>query len=140
MPRPRTPTAILELNGTIAQRPQRYAKQGRANEPQVEDGIGAAPKYLTTDEKKIWAELRKTITWLTIADRHALEEYCQLKAKSRAGTIKPQERSVLKSYLASFGMTPSDRSKVNAPAKPKKTEDAYAFLDAPTDNASERTQ
>jgi phage terminase small subunit len=141
MGRPRKPTALLELNGTIAQRPARYAKQQRELEPQVDEPVGNPPKYLTADEIKIWRELKKTVSWLTIVDRTNLECVCMLTAKLRNRTIKTQEMSQLMAFLSKLGMTPADRSRIHMPTKPQaKTDDAFSFLDAPTDSTEDQVQ
>lgn len=137
MARTRKPTALLELNGTIAQRPARYAKQHRENEPVVEDGIGNPPKTLSTEAKKVWSELRKTVPWLTIADRVVFEAVCKLTVKLRSDTYKCQDLSILSNLLGRLGMTPADRSKVQAPPKKNKnTDDPFAFLDSSTTNST----
>jgi phage terminase small subunit len=138
MARPFKPLAVHELNGTLKNRPGRAAR--RANEPQVEDGIGNPPKHLTSDAKKVWNELRRTITWLTIADRIVVQMVAKLTVKLNSGDISHREMQFLSSLCSRLGMTPSDRAKVSAQPKHTKAEDEFSFLDAATDSNSERTQ
>lgn len=117
MSRPRKPTAALELSGALKHDPKRYAD--RADEPKPTASLGNAPPCLSPEEKKVWAELRRTVFWLTNADRQAVEMLCELIVKRRSGTITAGERGVMMNLFVHFGMTPADRSKVQAaPKKP----------------------
>lgn len=125
MPRPRKPTRLHELSGAFAHDPKR--KQARANEPQPAGDLGPAPKHLAVGEKRIWRELAAMAPAgvLFDSDRWAVEIACHLMAKLRSGDIKPQESSILLSTLSRLGLTPADRSKIQAaprqPADPFET-------------------
>lgn len=114
MSRARKPTALLELSGTLADHPSRYAN--RLNEPQLTQGIGNPPNHLSEQEKVVWQELARDIYWLKVSDRLSMEIVCRLTSKMRNDpNFKTMEFSVLTTLLRSLGMTPTDRSRVNAP-------------------------
>ena len=83
MPRPRKPTAALELSGAFAKNPQR--KGARANEPKPEGEIGAPPGYFDKDTAAIWHEYVAEAApgVLTVSDRKVLELTCRLTRKMR---------------------------------------------------------
>ena len=114
MPRPRTPTSILEARGAYLNHPARRAD--RANEPQPSAPLGPAPRHLTKDQKKIWKEVVGIAPpgVLMNCDRLTVERCVQLVAKMRAGTLMALEGSQLITCLSKLGMTPADRSKVAA--------------------------
>lgn len=128
MARPRKPTAILELNGSMKAHPER--KRARANEPEPTGELGNAPSYMTAEEKKVWRELKRDVPSgvLTSAERIAVELVCRLTSRLRDGSIKPQECSVLRSTLGSLGLTAADRSKVSVKPKEKTKDEWSDFL------------
>jgi phage terminase small subunit len=113
MGRPRKPTSLLILNGSIDHDKKRYAN--RTLEPKPEGKLGTVPKYFSEDLKDIWRELTKQVPdgVLTGADRIILELTCRLTAKMREGSISTGETAQLISCLSRLGLTPADRSKVN---------------------------
>jgi hypothetical protein len=114
MPRPRTPTAILEATGQLAHDPKRYAT--RLTEPKPNTSLGTAPKHLTTAQKKVWKELSSTAPdgVLTGCDRWIVETSVILMSKIRTGNFTSTDIGHLRSCLAAMGMTPADRSRVSA--------------------------
>lgn len=116
----RKPTRLLELEGSLTKHRSRYA--ARANEPQPEGQLGPAPSYLSDKEKKVWREFRRIAFWLTDADRSLTEIACRLTAKTRSNEpMKASEYSMLLACLSKLGMTPTERSKIQAPP-PKKND------------------
>jgi phage terminase small subunit len=122
MGRPRKPTALLEMSGAFDVNPERLA--ARLNEPTVDGDIGNPPTHLSKPEKKAWKELAKDAYWLRSTDRLALEMICRLTAKMRTtpDTFTGTETSALTALIRTLGLTPSDRSRINAPAPAKEDE------------------
>jgi phage terminase small subunit len=94
-------------------------------------------------QQVVWRELAAQVPAgvLTIADRMLVEIYCSLVARHRGGDPGPDEEpnppEVLKSgeynliisILSRMGLTPSDRSRVDAPTDPKRrAKDTFAQL------------
>ena len=105
------PTEILETRGSFLKHPERR----RPNEPQEPRPLGNAPRCLTAEQKKLWAEVAHALPPGVgkFADRYALEILVRLLAKERADSINNNERGQLIKLLGSFGMTPADRSKIS---------------------------
>jgi|SRR5581483_5128455 len=122
MPQPRVPTAILEARGAYDNHPER--KKNREHEPVPTAAVGNAPKHFTSEQKKIWREFVRIVPpgVLFNSDRWLLETLVILKTKEREGTITDTARSQMIGCLAKLGMTPADRSKVQATPGPGKEE------------------
>ena len=125
MGRPRTPTNVLILKGAFKKDPQRKRVDPKTNGP-----IGFAPRHLSAAEKKIWRELIKImpVGIVTCAERIALEEMCYLihEMRTELEYMTDGRRSLLRSYLGQFGMTPADRAKINVPPPaPKNPYDGF---------------
>lgn len=129
MPRPLTPTAILKAKGALSHDPGRY--KGRKNEPVPKGPLGDPPKDLDRDEKAAWKELSSIIPDGVAynSDRWAMKELVRLMVKADRKVISVSERGLLQSYFAKFGLTPSDRPKVQA--KPPEVKDEWDELDGP---------
>ena len=114
MARPRKPTVVLEMKGAFKKNPQR-----KRTDPKTQGPIGRAPKHLSEDEQAIWREVIRIAPAgvLTSADRIALEELVSLIHQRRTDLagMTDGKRQLLRSYIAQFGMTPADRSKINVP-------------------------
>jgi hypothetical protein len=118
MPRPRLPTAIHEAKGSYIHDPQRR----REAEPLAKGPIGAPPARLNAEQKNAWYELLEILPdgVATLECRWALERLARLMVKSWADNTAAWEESLIRSYMAGFGMTPADRAKVHVkPQKPK---------------------
>jgi hypothetical protein len=113
MPRPRTPTIVLESRGALAHDAKRYAH--RASEPKPTDPLGTPPPHLTKEQKKVWKELASTAPpdVLTVCDRWVVEAAVLLMTRVRTGIFNTADIAQLRSCLASLGMTPADRSRVS---------------------------
>ena len=117
MPQPRTPTALLAINGGLSKNPGRYAD--RVNEPQSNGPIGEPPAGFNKARKAIWAEVVSLVPdgVLAKSDRLILELIVGLLYDLRAGDSNIAAIAQLRMALASLGMTPADRSRVSsAPA------------------------
>ena len=128
MARPRKPTNVLQLSGSVKKDPARFKE--RENEPENVNPIGEPIESMNQHEKDAWREVVKLSIpgVLGEADRLAVEMASRLLVKCRGlyefeGERVPatiQEQTLFLRYLSQFGMTPADRSKINIPkAKPK---------------------
>lgn len=115
MPRPRTPTAVLELKGSFKKDPQRR----RDGEPVVKGPIGNAPDHFNEDELIVWKEVTETAPRgvLTEADRLTVEALCSLYAAFRADRFEFPIAKIarIQNMLGTLGMNPADRSKLSVP-------------------------
>jgi hypothetical protein len=112
MPRPRTPTAILELRGAFKNHPSR--KKDRAGEVRSNTPLPGAPQLLTKRQKEIWADLKKRGIWLTSPDRFLVEIAAVLLDKHERKEIDYKEVPHLISVLSKLCFTPVERQKMNA--------------------------
>jgi phage terminase small subunit len=129
MPRPRTPTNLLILNGGLAHDKKRYAN--RTTEPVPSGDIGPAPKHLSPAQKAIWKELLKQVPdgVLTNADRIIFELACRLTHKMRTEEFTSSNAAQLVSCLSRLGLSPADRSKVQVdPSKGQQALPPSPFL------------
>ena len=121
MGKQRTPTKILELKGAYKKDPQRR----RVDEPQPEREIERPIDRKRAEgnpwtQVEVWDELVMQIApgVLTCMDSVAFEIVCRGVARIWNGKATPADEARVHKMLGSYGMTPSDRSKVCAP-KPK---------------------
>ena len=118
MARPRTPTAILDARGAFRKDPQRR----RDGEPEVREPIGAMPGYFDESQKVAWKQITNQAPMgvLTEADTGAVEMASILMAEMRTdwGNFTVGKIGRLQALLGQFGMTPSERARLNI-AKPK---------------------
>ena len=136
--RPPKPTNLLELTGAFKRNPQRA--RARAGEPMPASGLGPPPPHFMIEEpafgfqraaklRAIWNEIADMGFWLTSADRHTVEDICDLRLAAREGRIKPGERGILARLNNSCGFDPSGRVKVNpGPAKPTRQDPRDKYL------------
>lgn len=120
MPNPRKPDAIKKLQGTF--RPDRANPE--APEPEAVR-IPSAPKHLAEDERQVWSAFRKFMQPLNVVasvDLYGFEQMVRWVARMNRLWADPQAsvrdldtcNKNMKGWVASFGMTPSDRAKVRA--------------------------
>jgi hypothetical protein len=115
MARPRKPTALHALTGSLEHDPGRFA--GRANEPVDDRALGPPPDRMEAAERVCWGEIERLAPWLSFADRLAVEVTAGLLARWRqcgVALMPPAMLTRLESMLGRLGLTPSDRSKVSA--------------------------
>jgi phage terminase small subunit len=119
MARPRTPTNVHVLRGTGKVHPERMRE--RKNEPKEDRQIGDIPEYLAEDEKKAWREIVTNVIpgVLGQADRNSVELASVLMAAFRRRETTSSDLGQLIRLLGQFGMTPSERSKINVGGKGK---------------------
>lgn len=118
MARPRKPTAVLDARGAFKKDPQRR----RNGEPIVREPIGASPADFDALQREAYAQIvgQAPLGVLTEADNLAVEMASTLLAQFRKDryAFPAQSYAKLIQLLGTFGMTPSDRSKLNiAPPK-----------------------
>lgn len=116
MSRPRKPTETLNQQGAFLKNPQRTR-----SDPKTAGPLGAPPKSLPAEAHAIWAELaaEAPLGVLTCADRAMFANLVWLQYQLRqhmagGGGWKGWQQSALNWLYSHCGMTPSDRSKVNA--------------------------
>lgn len=121
MARPRKPTSILHLTGSLQKNPSRL--KARTGEPQELGELGEPPDRLTALQAKAWREIGDNAAYgvLTKADRHSLEVAAVLLAEfwKNGAEMKGTHISMLNTLLSKMGMNPSDRSRVSV-TEPKK--------------------
>lgn len=110
----RTPTALLEARGAFEKNPQR--RKERSNEPKPTKPIGDPPAHFNGDQVDCWHELLEKIPHGVAfePDSISLEMASVLLAEIRYGKASAWQYQQLHRCLAAFGMTPADRSKVQA--------------------------
>lgn len=110
MPKPRTPTSVMEANGAFDHDPQR-----RRVDPDTHGPLSVqAPERLSPAERVIWEELVLLAPKRVLADcdTYIVELTVRLVSKLRDGTINGAQSGQLLACLGRMGMTPADRSKV----------------------------
>ena len=132
-----TPTGLRLLKGNPGKRAL------NRDEPIPEGGLGPAPKRLPKYVRDAWADLALQAWWATDSDRAAFEilSYNIAQARKLRKDLEKEPRMVKgsrgevrnpKSYelreaedraarlIGEFGMTPSSRSRVKVPKRPKR--------------------
>jgi len=122
MPKPRTPSTVLEARGAFDK------DQGRRREDFAAGVFDPAPpKYFTARQKAVWTEIVTALpaSVLQATDRIAVELAARLVANFRAqpdADVTSAQVAQIRTALAVLGMTPADRSRVSAaketPANP----------------------
>lgn len=137
MARPRKSRRELELTGAIKKNPQRF--RDRFANRKSHGQIGAPPKWMSVEEKRAWREFVRIAPpdSLTVADRIALGDMCRIWARyvefgenlgGKSKGVPARSMTRLKDYLARFGMTPLDRTKLHLP-KPVSEGNEFEDLD-----------
>lgn len=124
MPKPRTPSAVLEARGAFAHNPDRARED-------FDSGAfdRKAPAYFNESQIDVWDEIVRLLpaSVLQATDRLAVELTSRLIARFRSiedGDVNMAQVAQIRTALATLGMTPADRSRVSA----KKTPAANPFL------------
>lgn len=122
MPKPRTPSAVLEARGAFDKDPARRREDFDAGafDP-------APPDYFTEAQRVVWNEIVSALpaTVLQATDRIAVEVAARQVAYFRSLPdldVTAAQLAQIRTALAVLGMTPADRSRVQAkkqtPANP----------------------
>ena len=128
MPAHRKPTALLKGTGSFDHNRGRYA--ARLTEPTPAGPLGPPPKHFDKAHGALWREIASAAAprVLTSSDAWLVELACSLMHQQRAGTASAAGLSLLTTLLGKMGMTPADRSKVQAgPPKPEADDPWSAF-------------
>ena len=140
MARPRKPTALHLLQGSEQKHPDRM--RARSNEPQPLGPIGACPDRFSPAVAEAWDFIVDSCAAgvLTSMDRPTLQMAAVLMCRfwectdqtrdPELGGFLPPEYALLIKLLSSFGMNPSDRSKIIVP-KDKKPDSPFAKFRTP---------
>lgn len=125
MPKPRTPSTVLEARGAFDKDPGRRREDFEAGafDP-------TPPKYFKIKQKEVWNEIVGVLpaAVLQATDRMAVELAARLIAQFRAAPdseVTSSQVAQIRTALAVLGMTPADRSRVSA----KKEIPSNPFLD-----------
>ena len=120
MPKPRKHVSQL---GEVNRKRNSGRYKSRADEPKPASFNEKAPDYFTEDQQTIWADLvaRVPTGVLKRCDVFILELTVILTEKMRAGGLKASEVGQYRGCLASLGITPADRSRVQVPPAPEKS-------------------
>lgn len=124
MPKPRTPSAVLEARGAFAHNPDRKREDFDSGAFDRE-----APGYFGGAQVDAWNEIVSLLppSVLQATDRMAVEMTARLIARFRAmddADVTMAQVTQIRMSLASLGMTPADRSRVTS----VKTPTANPFL------------
>lgn len=133
--RPRKPTKLLKEKGTF--RADRHA--ARADLGPL-DGAPVRPAGLTHEEAKAWDMIVAGLPVGILAgvDSLALESCCKVYAASMVAYSTGDLVSFVKldaafcRWCSRFGITPTDRAKLNAPEKKEDETNPFKILDALT--------
>lgn len=124
MARPRTPLGKAELTGQAAVHPERFRNR---SEPAAEP-VGSAPRYLSADAKRAWAEFVSEWPWVTRSDRKALTVICSLWEVIERGDAGVGEFKEFRLQCSAFGGNPTTRTKIYQP-KTDDEDDPFAGFD-----------
>lgn len=133
--RKRTPTGLKLLEGT-------FRKDRARGEPPVVPGFPAAPGCLSEAERGLWETFPKP-TWIgqtdVVAVHAAVSMYARVIGNQQAQRVADEDKTRvlvdqelklwgrLMSILGTLGLTPADRSKMQAP-KSADVEDKWAGI------------
>jgi len=125
MPKPRTPSAVLEARGAFDKDPARRRDDFAAGEFEP-----TPPKYFKQHQKDAWDEIVAALpaNVLQATDRMAVELAARLIAQFRKlpdSQVTSAQVAQIRTALAVLGMTPADRSRVSA----KKEDPVNPFAD-----------
>lgn len=128
MPQHRKPTAQLEASGSFLRHPER--RRARAQEPNPTGELGNPPDELDREQKKAWLYLANLLPENVAKDmdRAAFEEMACLRVICRSARATAAERQLYRNYLAAFGMTPADRSRVKVDHGKERGDDPLSRL------------
>ena len=113
MPKPRTPSAVLEARGAFDKDPGRRRDDFEAGEFDAKP-----PTYFKANQKAVWNEIVNALpaSVLQATDRMAVELAARLIAQFRKldeADVTSAMVAQIRTALAVLGMTPADRSRVS---------------------------
>jgi hypothetical protein len=110
MPRARTPLAKAKAAGAEIIHPERFRDRKGPKKPRA---VGEPYIGMSDKEKKVWAEFRAELPWLTSSHRTLLRLACYWTAKLDEKEFGVSATQALSSILSKLGATPVDETKVN---------------------------
>lgn len=118
MPKPRTPSNVLEARGAFAHNPDRKREDFDSG---AFDKV--APAYFDEGQRAVWNEMVGLLpeSVLQSTDRMAVELTSRLVARFRSiddADVSMAQVAQIRTALASLGMTPADRSRVSSKKAP----------------------
>jgi hypothetical protein len=118
MPKPRTPSAVLEARGSFAHNPDRTREDFQSGAFDK-----SAPEYFSPSQEDAWDEIVSLLppSVLQATDRLAVELTARLIARFRSqddADVSMAQVAQIRTALASLGMTPADRSRVSSVKAP----------------------
>lgn len=119
MPKPRTPSAVLEARGAFAKDPGRRREDFDSGTFNREP-----PGYFKPHQREVWDEIVNVLptSVLQATDRIAVELAARLVAQFRHqddAEVTSAQVAQIRTALAVLGMTPADRSRVGAKKAPQ---------------------
>lgn len=119
MPKPRTPSAVLEARGAFDKDPAR-----RRDDFEAAEFDPAPPGYFSDAQRVVWHEIVAALppSVLQATDRMAVELAARQVAYFRVTPdpdVTAAQLAQIRTALAVLGMTPADRSRVSAKKAPK---------------------
>jgi phage terminase small subunit len=140
MPAVRKPTAVLAMSGSLSKHKDRLA--ARANEPVPDPKLGNCPTHFDEGQKLLWKEIVSQIPpyVATKSDRLLIELAVRLLEKIRndgkvildaeGKTVRiiacaPTTVAQFQKCLSQLGLSPADRSKIQAVAPVGKVVDEF---------------
>lgn len=122
MSRPKTPTNVLKLRGTLPRHKDRRA------EPVPTAELGDPPPHLDAATLAAWREIVEIAPRgvLMNADRLAVELAAGLMAQFRQGDMLPAGIGHLRALLGRLGLTPGDRASLSIPLPAAPANDPWA--------------
>lgn len=118
MPKPRTPSAVLEARGSFAKDPARTREDFQSGAFDT-----TPPAYFDEYQVEVWREIVSLLPpqVLQATDQLAVELAARLIARFRRQDdedVTMAQVAQIRTALAVLGMTPADRSRVAAPKVP----------------------
>ena len=115
MPKPRKPTAVLDLNGAYKKNPSRR----RENEPKIDKLVGDPPAYFDKEQAAMWHEIKSCLVdgVALLSDKFSLEILCNTLVEYRRNPFEftAADKAQLRAMLNSFGMSPGSRAGIEIP-------------------------
>lgn len=118
MPKPRTPTRILDIRNAFKKHPER--RKLRQNEPTENAPLGDPPSRLNEVQSRIWREVQsELVDGVALAsDRRAFGTLVRLLEREERGELDKGDLAQMTKLYERFGMTPADRSRVQVAKDP----------------------
>ena len=118
MPKPRTPSSVLDARGAFAHNPARKREDFESGEFEKDP-----PGYFSEAQREVWKEIVQLLppSVLQSTDRMAVELTARLICHFRLQNdvdVTMAQVAQIRTALATLGMTPADRSRVSSKKAP----------------------